>query len=159
MKALVVYDSVFGNTEKVAQAIGAALGAPEEVSVVRVADVRPEQLAGLDVLVVGSPTRAFRPMPSVSAFIKGLRPDALRGVRTAAFDTRISLEDAKPACVRAMVRLFGWAAEPIAKGLARKGGAPAVAPEGFCVVGSEGPLREGELERAAEWARGIAATG
>jgi flavodoxin I len=157
MKALVIYDSVFGNTEKVAQAIGAALGSPEEVEVIRIADARPEQLVGLDVLVVGSPTRAFRPMPSVSGFIKRMPSDALQGVRTVAFDTRISLEDAKPAFLRTMMRLFGWAANPIARGLARKGGVQAVAPEGFDVLGSEGPLREGELERAAEWARRIVA--
>jgi len=156
MKALVLYDSVFGNTEKVAQAIGAALGPPEEVSVLRVADARPEQLSGLDVLVVGSPTRGFRPMPSVSTFIKGLPAGALQGVRTAAFDTRIATEDAGSAVPRFFVRLFGWAAPRIAKRLAQQGGSQAVAPEGFYVLGSEGPLREGELDRAAEWAREIA---
>ena len=157
MKALVIYDSVFGNTEKVAQAIGAALGSAEEVEVRRVSDARPEQLVGLDVLVVGSPTRAFRPMPSVSAFLKGLSADALQGVKTAAFDTRISTENAKSAILRFFVSIFGWAAPKIAKALAQKGGRQAVAPEGFYVLGSEGPLREGELERAAAWARRIVA--
>jgi len=47
MKTLVVYDSFFGNTEKIAQAIGAALGLPPDVEVVRVSAVKPEQLAGL----------------------------------------------------------------------------------------------------------------
>lgn len=157
MKALVVYESVFGNTEKVAQAIGSALGSPEEVAVVRVADARPEQLAGLDVLVVGSPTRAFRPMPSVSDFIKGLPADALQGVATAAFDTRISPEDANSAILGFFVRTFGWAAEKIDKALIRKGSRQVAAPEGFYVLGSEGPLRDGELERAGEWAKGIVA--
>jgi len=157
MKALVIYESVFGNTEKVAQAIGAALGSPEEVPVIRVADARPEQLAGLDVLVVGSPTRAFRPMPSVSGFIKGLPTNALQGVRTAAFDTRISPADVNSAILGFFVRIFGWAAEKIDKALVRKGGQQAAAPEGFYVLGSEGPLRDGELERAGEWAKGILA--
>lgn len=156
MKALVIYESVFGNTEKVAQAIGAGLGAPEEVSVVRIGDARPEQVAGLDVLVVGSPTRAFRPMPSVSAFIKGLPSGALQGVRTAAFDTRISPADVNSAILGFFVRIFGWAAEKIDKALARKGGRQAAAPEGFYVLGSEGPLRDGELERATAWGRRIA---
>lgn len=157
MKALVIYDSVFGNTEKVAQAIGAALGTLEDVSVVRIGYAEPEQLAGLDVLVVGSPTRAFRPMPAVSSFIKGLPADALQGVRTAAFDTRVSPEDANSRILAFFVRLFGWAAEKIDKALTQKGGRQAVAPEGFYVLGSEGPLRDGELERAGAWARRIAA--
>jgi len=157
MKALVIYDSVFGNTEKVAQAIGAALGTPAEASVVRIGDASLGQLAGIDVLVVGSPTRAFRPMPAVSGFIKGLPAGALQGVRIAAFDTRISPEDANSAILRFFVSIFGWAAEKIDKALTRKGGRQAVAPEGFYVLGSEGPLRAGELERAGEWARRIAA--
>jgi flavodoxin len=57
MKALVVYDSVFGNTEKIAQAIGDALGAQGEVELLRVGDVRPGRWTGCTVLVVGSARR------------------------------------------------------------------------------------------------------
>jgi hypothetical protein len=49
------------------------------------------------------------------------------------------------------VRLFGYAAEPIADRLRKKGGELIVPPEGFLVDGTEGPLIEGELERAADW--------
>lgn len=157
MKALVVYDSVFGNTEKVAQAIGAALGSPDEVEVRRVSDATVAQLAGVNVLVVGSPTRAFRPMPSVNGYLKGIPAGSLQGVRVAAFDTRIAAEDTNSALLRFLVPRFGWAAEKIARGLTRKGGDQAAEPEGFYVTGSEGPLKEGELERAAEWAKGIVA--
>ncbi len=48
MKALVVYDSVYGNTEQIAQAIGKALGSPEEVQVVRISNLQPGQFTGLD---------------------------------------------------------------------------------------------------------------
>jgi len=51
-----------------------------------------------------------------------------------------------------MVGWFGYAAKPIADRLVRKRGSLASPPEGFLVGGSEGPLKEGELERAAEWA-------
>jgi hypothetical protein len=54
-----------------------------------------------------------------------------------------------------MVKLFGYAAAPIAKQLTKKGGELAVAPEGFFVAGTEGPLKEGEFTRAAEWAKRI----
>jgi hypothetical protein len=56
------------------------------------------------------------------------------------------------------VRLFGYAAKPISKGLGKKGGEAVVPPEGFFVEGMEGPLMEGELGRAEEWARTILAT-
>jgi hypothetical protein len=58
-----------------------------------------------------------------------------------------------PDILRFSIKLFGYAAKPMAEALTRKGGALAMPPEGFLVNGTEGPLQEGELERAAEWAR------
>jgi hypothetical protein len=54
-----------------------------------------------------------------------------------------------------LVNVFGYAAKPISDRLEKKGGELAVPPEGFYVDGTEGPLTEGELERAADWARQI----
>ena len=153
MKALVVYDSVFGNTEQVARAISDSLGA--ESRAIRVADVRHEQLKGLDYLIMGSPTRAFRPTKPMSQFLDGIPRDALKGVRVAAFDTRLSTADVKSPVLNVMVNIFGYAAKPIADKLVRRGGELAAPPEGFIVEGSEGPLRSGELERAAAWAERI----
>jgi len=157
MKALVVYDSYFGNTEKVARAIGQALGPPEAATVSRAGDVQPAQLEGLDILVVGSPTRAFQPTQAIKRLLRRIPARSLKGVRIAAFDTRASVEDVGSAVLTFMVGLFGYAAEPIAKRLQRKGGDQALAPMGFIVEGTEGPLRESELERAADWARQIGA--
>lgn len=151
MNTLVLYDSVFGNTEKIAQSIGAALGT--DAAVCKVSDVKPEQLKGLTLLVVGSPTRAFRPTKDIQAFLKGLPGGALQGVPVAAFDTRINAEESNSGFLRLMVKLFGYAAQPIADGLKRKGGQPVGTPEGFFVLSTEGPLKDGELERAAAWAR------
>jgi flavodoxin len=156
MKALVVYDSAFGNTEKVARAVAQALGSPEEVEAVRVGEVRPEQLAGLTLLVVGSPTQKFSPLRTITDFLKGLPDGGLRGVRVAAFDTRITESKIEKTRILAFfVKIFGYAAKPIADRLEKKGGELAVPPKGFYVGGTEGPLLEGELERAAEWARQI----
>ena len=158
MKAMVVYDSMYGNTEKVAQAIGDALGSPEEVKTLRVGDVKPEQLAGVTLLVVGSPTQRFSPTPATTAFLQGIPKDGLAGVKVAAFDTRITEAEIERIRILAfMVRLFGYAAEPMAKRLEQKGGTLAVPPEGFYVGGTEGPLLDGELERAVAWAQQIAA--
>ncbi|MHB1294806.1 MAG: flavodoxin family protein [Anaerolineae bacterium] len=152
MKALVLYDSIFGNTEKIAQEIGRVLGAMGAVQVVRVGDARLEQLAGLDLLVVGSPTRAFKATPAMTKFLQSIPAGALQGVNVAAFDTRISTVDAKSAVLSFMVKLFGYAAKPMADRLVAKGGVQAAPPEGFFVQGSEGPLKDGELARAAAWA-------
>ena len=157
MKALVVYDSFFGNTEQIARAIGNALGAAEEVEVRRLADLRPEQLAGLDLLIVGSPTRAVKPSPNTTAFLKAIPAGGLQGIKVAAFDTRISPEDTGSAVLKFFVKLFGYAADPIAKRLQQKGGTLVIPPEGFIVKGSEGPLKDGELDRAANWAGQIVA--
>jgi len=159
MKALVVYDSVFGNTEKVALAVAEALGPKDSVTARRVGEVKPEHLDGLSLLVVGSPTRAFRPTPATTGFVGSLPPDALQGVGVAAFDTRISTADTNSRFLNFMVKLFGYAAEPIAAKLQKKGGKLAAAPEGFFVSGTEGPLKDGELQRAALWGRQVGTEG
>jgi flavodoxin len=155
MKALIVYDSVFGNTEQIAQAIGNALGSQAEVNTLRVGDVKPEQLMGLDVLIVGSPTRGFRPTPAISNLLKSIPKNGLEGVKVAAFDTRISMNDIDSRILPPLVKVFGYAAKPIADRLKKGGGELVIPPEGFFVEGTEGPLKEGELERAADWAKQI----
>ena len=152
MKALVVFDSVFGNTAKIAQAIGDAITSQGDVRVVKISEVDPEQLEGLDYLFVGSPTRAFSPTPAIKSFLNGLGRQSLEGVKVAAFDTRADLSTVNSRILEIMVKFFGYAAEPIAKRMTRKGGEMVIAPEGFLVLGTEGPLGNGELERAALWA-------
>jgi len=154
MKALVVYDTFFGNTEEIARAVAAELGA----EAIKVDGAGPNSLAGLDLLVVGSPTRGFSASPNTKAFLKGLAPGSLQGVKVAAFDTRITIEDSKSWLLNIMMKLFGWAAPRIAKRLTRSGGTSAAAPEGFAVLDSKGPLKPGEVERAKAWARRLAAS-
>jgi flavodoxin len=160
MNAMVVYDSFFGNTEQIARAIANALGGPEEDGIRRVGDVKRQQLTGLDLLIVGSPTRGARPSPAISAFLKGIPRDGLRGVSVAAFDTRVTEEEiaSGPGILRLFVKLLGYAANPIADQLVKRGGALLVSPEGFFVHGREGPLQDGELERAAKWAKTLVNT-
>lgn len=156
---LVVYDSFFGNTEKIAQSIGNALGGQGDVGTVRVVDVKPEQLAGLELLIVGSPTRAFSPSPVIKKFLKSIPKDGLKGVKVAAFDTRVTDEEIDSAVfiLRIFVNIFGYAAKPISDRLVKKAGQLITPPEGFFVKGTEGPLIEGELERATNWAKQILA--
>jgi len=155
MKALVVYDSVFGNTEKIARAIADALGSPEEVRMVRSSGISPGEIQGVKLLVIGSPTRGFRPTGSVQALLKNMPGGSVKGVSVAAFDTRIS-ESEVGSGLRLMMKMGGYAAGRIADMLKKKGGNLIASPEGFLVKGQEGPLAEGELERASGWAKGLA---
>lgn len=151
MKVLVIYDSVFGNTEKIARAIGEALAA----EVIPVGSASAAQLAGTELLFLGSPTRGFRPTPAITSFLKSLPAGALKGVRGAAFDTRIDVQTIKPRFFRWFVHKMGYADKSIAAGLKRAGASTDVPRAGYFVLASEGPLQEGELERAAEWAKKV----
>jgi flavodoxin I len=154
MKAVVLYDSFFGNTEQIARSVAEVLRSRAEVDLVRVGDLHPQQLQGVDLLVVGSPTRAFRPTEPITVWLKSI---SIQGVKSAAFDTRIATADAHSALLSVMVKIFGYAAEPIAKALKKRGGVLVLPAEGFFVKASEGPLKDGELERAAAWAGQILA--
>jgi flavodoxin I len=142
MKTLVVYDSVYGNTERIARAIGEAITG--EVKVVHASEVSPSESETFSLLIVGSPTHAGRPTQAVQDFLR--KAPALRDTPVAAFDTRLSTRLAK---------IFGYAAGRIGKTLEKKGGILIKPPEAFFVEGTKGPLREGELERAASWAKEI----
>lgn len=156
MNILIIYDSFFGNTEKIAFAMRDALYGPATVQCIRIHEVIPEKLKDIDLLIVGSPTRGFRPTKPIVQFLDKLTADTLNNVKVAAFDTRIDVAKVNSRFLHFMVRIFGYAATPISVKLARKGGALVAPPEGFIVKESEGPLEDGELERAAAWAKEIA---
>ncbi len=149
MKALIVYDSVYGNTEKIARAIAEAITPASEVKVVRAGEASLSELASIDLLIVGSPTQGGRATKAVQEFLNKIPAKALKNISVASFDTRVKHPIAK---------LFGYAAGRIADTLTGKGGYPVVPPEGFIVMGNEGPLKEGELEQAAGWAKRILAS-
>ncbi len=145
MKTLVVYESINGNTEKIAKAIGEAIG--EDVKVLSVGAVSSSDLELIDLLIVGSPTYGGRPTPGMLDFLKHTVPtSSLKGVSVAAFDTRWTTK---------WVKIFGFASEKVASSLKANGGIPVLTPEGFYVTGIKGPVIEGELERAASWAKEV----
>ncbi|GID91557.1 flavodoxin [Amorphoplanes digitatis] len=161
MKALIVYESMFGNTEKIARAVADGLGDAFDVVVADVGG-RPA-LADVDLLVAGAPTHAFgmsRPGTRADAARQdGARPGAaavglreylddapmLPGIAAAAFDTKID----KPF-------LPGSAARRAHRRMRRLGCRMMLAPESFRVSGTPGPLAAGELERARRWAGSLA---
>lgn len=144
MKALVIYDSVYGNTEKIAQAVGSALGG--EGKVVRVSEANPLSVDAFDMVIIGSPTLGGRPSEPVQNFLAALSETAVKDKKIAAFDTRYSGK---------FVKLFGYAADRIAESLTAKGGKLVSPPQPFIVTGKKGPLKDGELEKAVDWAKDI----
>lgn len=160
MHALVVYESLWGNTEQIARAVAAELATKMDVEVVD-ADTAPVSLEGIDLLLVGGPTHAFsmsRSTTRESAVSDHAAPHAPgRGIRewladvvlphatkAATFDTRVNAP-----------RLPGSAAKAAKQELRSLGAQMVVKQESFRVQGYGGPLIDGELERAAEWARSI----
>ncbi len=141
MRALVIYDSVHGNTERIAKAIGGALG--EGATVSRVNETSSAITEKTDVIVIGSPTHGGRPTPEIQALIDRT---SFQGVKVAVFDTRLEGR---------IIRAFGYAAPRMGDSLKTKGATLVVPPEGFIVKKTKGPLKEGEIERAATWARHV----
>ncbi len=159
MRGLIIYDSLYGNTEKIAQAIGNVLRQQGEVKVIKIADMKPEMLEGIDLLVVGSPTQQFRATEAMRAWLNNIPRNGLKNVRVAAFDTRLTQEFIdQHGPLGFFEKVFGYAAERIAKTLKEKGGTLLLPGEAFYVEDTEGPLVAGEEQRAAQWA-GKLATG
>jgi hypothetical protein len=169
MRAVVVYESMYGNTHEIATAIGAGLGVAFDVEVVPVAGAEPDLIASADLLVVGGPTHGHsmsrdttRHQAVEDAAKPGhdleVDPDAegpgLRdwiptvpatATRFAAYDTRVDWPAA----------LSGRASKVISRKLRHQGLAEVVSPESFLVT-KESELLDGETDRARAWAEGIA---
>lgn len=137
MKSLVIYDSNFGNTKLIAEAIAETL----QGRAVSVNDFTNEDLPGTDLLVVGSPINAWRATPKIQAFLSNLKNAHLKKVSAAAFDTRIK------------IFFSGNAAKRIAKALTDAGAELITPPLAFYVKDKEGPLVDGEIAKAKSWAR------
>lgn len=163
MKAVVVYESLWGNTKAVAEAVadGIAPGTP----CLNTDEASPETIADADLIVAGAPVLAFSlGGPKIRASIArdeayaptppDLSHPSLRSwlerlprgtARSAAFETRI-----------------WWsprgATGDIEERFARAGYRPIAKAGKFVVTDKYGPLREGETERAREWGRDLAAT-
>jgi flavodoxin len=150
MNTVIVYDSLYGNTEKIAQAMGMAN--PQESTVIPIHKINSINLDQVKLLIVGSPVHGGRPTPPIEEFIKKLPPHALKNVRVAAFDTRFASRD-HGLGIQILMNVIRYAAERITKELTKKGGQLVAEPEGFIVEDKAGPLKEGELERATQWAK------
>lgn len=163
MKALVVFESMFGNSEKVARAIATGLAETMEVEVLAVADAPPAVPGDIDLLVIGGPTHAF------SMSRRATREDAVKQGSTApvAIGLRDWLAELPAREGAATVTTFdtrangarhlpGSAAKSAARSARRHGFTYVERGESFYVDDVAGPLLEGETDRATEWGQRIA---
>jgi len=150
MKIVIIYDSVFGNTQKLAEEMGEVLKG-NKVDILKPAQATSSIIEKADVVIVGSPTRAFNPTKEISAFLKSIPAKYLKGKKALAFDTRMNIEEMNSKVFNFFEKVFGYAGENIEKSLMKKGADMLLPHEGFFVKDSEGPLADGELERAKNW--------
>jgi hypothetical protein len=161
MKAIVVYESQWGNTAAVAEAIAEGMG--PETKVMTTDEAHGEAIAGADLIVAGSPLLGFSlPTEQMVADLpkNPLNPAAAHNAsretmrawlnslpagagRAAAFETRIWWSP-------------GSAAKAISKSLEASGRTIAAEPQKFIVTGKYGPLKDGELDRAGAWGKLLA---
>ena len=150
MKILILYDSFFGNTKKLAEEVKELLKEEHSASLKNVRDTEVSEISEYGLLIAGSPTRAFRPSENFKPFLKGINKTEFKGKKFMAFDTGIPREDV-PGFVSFLIKLFGYASTSIHKKLLKKGGIPIAAPETFFVGGKEGPIKDGEIKRIKNW--------
>jgi flavodoxin len=162
-RALVVYESMFGNTRAVAEAVAQGLGTALDVTLIEVSSAARQIPDDIDLVVVGGPTHAFsmsRPSTRQSASDQGADSEiaghdgirewigamtAPEGLLTAAFDTKVL----KP-------HLPGSAAKSAGRKLKHRGFKKIDDPKTFYVTGTKGELVEGEIDRARQWGTHLA---
>ncbi len=154
MNIVILYDSRFGNTKKVAEAIAGTFGKPDKVRLLEVGKAKHADVTKPDLLIVGSPTHGGRPTQALQTFLDFIPLHSLNRVKVASFDTRFEAKDVN-LFLKLLMGVIGFAAPKIANLLVSKGGNLIIPPAGFIVMGKEGPLKDGELLRAASWAISI----
>jgi hypothetical protein len=169
LRTLVIYESMYGNTRSIAEAIAAGLRDAAEVRLVPVAEAADALTDNPDLLVVGGPTHVHgmsRESTRKAAIAEGAKPesgltveadahgpgtrDLLESIKTleadaAVFDTRL----------RAPAWLTGRASKGISRALRRRGASLIARPESFLVT-KDNRLVPGEIERARAWGKDLA---
>lgn len=148
MKGIVVYDSSYGNTKKIAETITETMKESRiEVNAVYVKDVKKLSTKDNNFLVIGSPTRLSTMSFTVKGFLGRVKSEEWANKPFAAFDTELREN---------IERKEGSAAEKIANKLREKKMNQLLPVMKAVVLGKKGPLQEGEIERTREYAKELA---
>jgi flavodoxin len=145
VKAFIVYDSKWGNTESIAKAIAEGVGGSTKA--VRATEAHTIENNDIELLVIGSPVIGGRPSKTIQEYLQSISPPKSGKMRIATFDTRMTMKFAQK---------FGHAAERMADQLKENGFILIDPPKGFIVNGQKGPLAEGEMEKATQWGKELA---
>jgi flavodoxin len=143
MNTLIVYFSKFGNTHRIADTIAASMANNRKVQTIDFDSFPVNDLDNLDLLVMGCPTHKMNLPKAVNTILENVPKNALSNVPVVAFDTSYKMSW--------LLNQF-TASKRLANKLRKLGGKLVVPPEIFLVSGREGPLFDGELDRAQDWA-------
>ncbi|MGI6392407.1 MAG: flavodoxin family protein [Candidatus Izemoplasmatales bacterium] len=141
MEIIIIYDSYFGNTLKVAEMFQSEFATGNYHALIKhCGQASLEDIQRSKLVLLGSPTRGFRESPAMMSFLK--RKDiCLKDKRVFAFDTRISIIDIKSKLLRRLMKRFGYAATNMEKRLKKNGVEVVMPATGYPVVSVEGPLK------------------
>jgi hypothetical protein len=169
MKAVVVYESMYGNTHLVADEIAASLRASMDVRVLPLDLATPDDAGDADLVIVGAPTHVHgmsRPSTRKAAVEAAGKDDSLHldpdapggGIREwlASLPSRSGLAAAFDTRIDAPAALTGRASKGVARQLRKQGFVLLVDPESFLVT-KHNTLGDGEAEHARQWAATISA--
>lgn len=146
MNTLVIYDSLFGNTEQLAVVIARALTARGPSRSAHVNETPFTQLRDIDLLILGCPTQQWRLTYDMRVWLERAPVEGLRNPRVACFDTRL----------RVPLWVGRHAAPLMARALRRRGVTLVAPPQGFYITDRDRRLEPGEVERALAWASALA---
>ena len=151
MSVLVIFDSQCRHTEQIAQAISRALNGIHQVPAVDVAKVVDSlELEGVEMLFLGSPTQRRKPSLAMQNLVDRIPGQNLNVLGLASFDIRPAMPEAMTgSAARAS------AARALGEKLRQRGGSLVAPPESFVADARANSLRNGEVERAASWARKV----
>jgi flavodoxin len=137
MKAIVIFDSHYGNTKMIADTIAKKLG--DCVPHISIKDIKASDINDYDLLIIGSPNIGWKPTGKIDRFLISLNSEKLKSINVAAFDTR----------VKTFINLN--ASHKIVKTLQKYETNIIVPPMGFYIK-EHAVLHDGELEKAENWA-------
>lgn len=155
MKVLIVYDSAYSHTMKIAQAIALGFIHEKNVSVKHIEAINSSALRDVETLIIGSSSNSSRPSKNMMKFLESIPKKGLESIAIAAFETKL-----KPGGIRiSFPRLRSDRAHKISKFIdkimLKKGGIQVLPPEAFFIRGRRGMVEREELVRARDWGREI----
>jgi flavodoxin len=148
MKTLIVYDSFFGNTEKVANRIYETLSPQQKTKLVHVSEAQTLNISSYELVIVGSPTRYYQPTPAIVSFVRGLK--TIR-IQVAFFDTRLDAEGHW--LMGPMEKIFKFASDTMETLVRNTQAKQAISSLGVYVTGTEGPIARNAMKDVENWAK------